>query len=134
LLVSIDLRTGDRVWEQDIGGVHMPWVAGDYVYVVSDEGDLICLTRDDGRIRWVRALPRYQDEDAKKDPVQWSGPVLASDRLIVVASDGEAFSVSPYTGAVLGHVDFPDGIFINPVVADKTLYLVTDDAELIALR
>jgi outer membrane protein assembly factor BamB len=134
LLVSIDLRTGDRVWEQDIGGVHMPWVAGDYVYVVSDDGDLICLTRDDGRVRWVRALPRYEDEEAKKDPVQWSGPVLAGDRLIVVSSEGEAFSVSPYTGAVLGHADFPDGVFVNPLVAGDTLYVVTDDAELIALR
>jgi outer membrane protein assembly factor BamB len=134
LLVSIDLRTGDRVWEQDIGGVHMPWVAGDYVYVLSDEGDLICLTREDGRVRWVRALPRYEDEEAKKDPVRWTGPVLAGDRLIVVSSNGEAFSVSPYTGAALGYTDFPDGVFVNPVVAGKTLYVVTDDADLIALR
>ncbi len=134
LLVSIDLRTGDRVWEQDIGGVHMPWVAGDYVYVLSDDGDLICLRREDGRVRWVRALPRFEDEEAKKDPMRWAGPVLAGDRLIVVSSKGEAFSVSPYTGAPLGYTDFPDGVFINPVVAGKTLYVVTDAADLIALR
>ncbi len=134
LLVSIDLRTGDRVWEQDIGGVHMPWVAGDYVYVLSDDGDLICLTREDGRVRWVRTLPRFEDEEAKKDPEHWTGPVLAGDRLIVVSSSGEAFSVSPYTGAPLGYTDFPDGVFITPVVAGKTLYVVTDDADLIALR
>ena len=134
LLVAIDLRTGDRVWEQDIGGVHMPWVAGDYIYVLSDDGDLICLTREDGRVRWVRALPRYGDEEDKSDPESWSGPVLASDRLIVVSSSGEAFSVSPYTGAPLGKTDFPDGVYINPVVAGKTLYVVTDNADLIALR
>jgi len=132
--VAIDLRTGDRVWEQDIGGVHMPWVAGDYIYVLSDDGDLICLTREDGRVRWVRALPRYGDEEDKSDPESWSGPVLASDRLIVVSSSGEAFSVSPYTGAPLGKTDFPDGVYINPVVAGKTLYVVTDNADLIALR
>jgi len=134
LLVSIDLRTGDRVWEQDIGGVHMPWVAGDYVYVLSDDGDLICLTREDGRARWVRALPRFEDEEAKKNPERWTGPVLAGDRLIVVSSKGQAFSVSPYTGAPLGYADFPDGVFVTPVVAGKTLYVVTDDADLIALR
>jgi outer membrane protein assembly factor BamB len=134
LLVSIDLRTGDRVWEQDIGGVHMPWVAGDYVYVLSDVGDLICLTREDGRVRWVRALPRYEDEESKKDPVEWTGPVLAGNRLIVVSSDGEAFSVSPYTGEALGYADFPDSVFISPVVAGKTLFVLTDDADLIALR
>jgi hypothetical protein len=34
----------------------------------------------------------------------------------------------------MGRVEFPDGVFINPVVADKTLYVLTDEADLIALR
>jgi outer membrane protein assembly factor BamB len=45
-MVAIDLRTGDRVWEQDIGGTHGPWVAGDYIYVLSNDVELICLMRD----------------------------------------------------------------------------------------
>jgi outer membrane protein assembly factor BamB len=134
ILVSIDLRTGDRVWEQDIGGTHMPWVAGDYIYVLSNSGDLICLLREDGRVRWVRTLPHYADEKDKENPLHWTGPVLAGDRLIVVSSTGEAFSVSPYTGAPLGWQDFPDGVFVSPVVAGKTLYVFTDEADLIALR
>jgi hypothetical protein len=54
--------------------------------------------------------------------------------LIVVSSDGKAFSVSPYTGAPLGTSEFPDGVYVGPVVANKTLYVVTDEADLIALR
>ncbi|HVA13840.1 MAG TPA: PQQ-binding-like beta-propeller repeat protein [Stellaceae bacterium] len=134
LMVAIDLRTGDRVWEQDIGGVHAPWVAGDFIYVLSADDELVCLTRADGRVRWTRELPQWEDEEKKKDPIFWAGPVLAGDRLIVVSSEGEAFSVSPYTGEPLGKADFPDGVFINPVVADKTLYVLTDEADLIALR
>jgi outer membrane protein assembly factor BamB len=134
ILVSIDLRTGDRVWEQDIGGTHSPWVAGDFIYVLSNDSDLVCLTREDGRVRWVRELPRFEDEDSKSDPERWAGPVLAGDRLIVVSSSGEAFSVSPYTGEALGWTEFPDGVYVNPVVADQTLFVVTDDADLIALR
>jgi outer membrane protein assembly factor BamB len=57
LMVSIDLRTGDRVWEQDIAGTHAPWVAGDFVYVLSNDQDIICMTRQDGRVRWIRELP-----------------------------------------------------------------------------
>ena len=134
ILVSIDLRTGDRVWEQDIGGTHMPWVAGEFIYVLSESGDLLCLTRDAGRVRWARTLPRFEDEDAKKGVLRWAGPVLAGDRLIVVSSTGEAFSVSPYTGEPLGAQDFPDGVYVTPVVAAGTLYVLTDDADLIALR
>jgi outer membrane protein assembly factor BamB len=134
LMVAIDLRTGDRVWEQDIGGTHAPWVAGDFLFVLANDQDLLCLSRQDGKVRWVRELPRYEDEQKKKDPVFWTGPVLAGDRLIVVSSAGEAFSVSPYTGEPLGRTEFPDGIFVTPTVADKTLYVVTGDADLIALR
>ncbi|HLJ62463.1 MAG TPA: PQQ-binding-like beta-propeller repeat protein, partial [Stellaceae bacterium] len=95
---AIDERTGDRIWEQDIGGTHGPWLAGDYLYVLGNDNDLYCLTREDGRVRWAAELPRYENEEKKTGPIRWSGPVLVSDRLVVVASSGEALSISPYTG------------------------------------
>ena len=64
----------------------------------------------------------------------WTGPVLAGDRLIVLASDGDAISISPYTGKALGRIEFPDGSFISPVLANKTLYVLTQEADLFALR
>jgi len=133
-MVAIDLRTGDRVWEQEIGGTHGAWVAGDYIYVLSNDTTLVCLLRQDGKVRWIRELPRYQDEEKKKDPIRWAGPLLAGDRLVVIASTGEAFSVSPYTGKPLGRIEFPDGVFVDPLVANDTLYVLTDNADLIALR
>lgn len=133
-MVSIDLRTGDRVWEQEIGGTHGPWVAGDYVYVLNNDVDLVCLTREDGHVRWVHDLPHYEDEKKKKDPMRWAGPVLAGDRLIVAASNGDGLVLSPYTGATLGSLSFPDGVFVDPVVANDTLYVLTDEADVVALR
>ena len=133
-MVAIDLRTGDRVWEQDIGGSYTPWVAGDYVYVLTNDGSLVCLTRREGKIKWVLDLPRYQNPEKKKDPLDWSGPVLASDRLIVLASNGDAISISPYNGKPLGRIVFSDGSYVAPVLANKTLYIVTQGADLIAYR
>jgi outer membrane protein assembly factor BamB len=133
-MVAIDLRTGDRVWEQDIGGTQGPWVAGEYVYVLSNDVTLLCLTRKDGHVRWSTPLPRYENPDKKRDPIKWAGPILAGDRLIVMSSTGVAFSVSPYTGKPLGTTEFPSGVFVDPVVANNTLYVLTDDARLIALR
>lgn len=133
-MAAIDLRTGNRVWEQEIGGTDMPWVAGDYIYVLSNDAEVVCLTRRDGRVRWVFDLPRYENIDKKRGPLRWSGPVLAGDRLIAVASNGEAISLSPYSGEALGRIELPSGVFIAPIIADKTLYVLTDDADLIALR
>src|SRR5438067_810108 len=79
-LAAIDLRSGERAWEQEIGSTHSPWVAGDYIFALSNDNELIGLTRNDGKIRWVRQLPSYQNEKKKRDPMIWAGPVLGSDR------------------------------------------------------
>lgn len=133
-MVSIDLRTGERNWEQDIGSAHGPWVAGDYIYILSNNNELLCLTRNEGKVRWVRQLPSYEDEKAKEDPIEWAGPVLGSDRLILLSSDGWALSVSPYTGAPLGREQMPGGAFVDPVIANNTLYVLSDNGELSAYR
>lgn len=132
--VAIELSTGNRLWERAIGAIHGPWVAGDFIYLLSTTGDLVCLSRSTGGIRWIRRLQRFEDEEEREGPIVWSGPVLAGDRLIVAGSNGEVWSISPYTGKLLGRVEVPSRVYISPAVAGDTVYLLTDDAELIALR
>lgn len=133
-MVSIDLRTGERVWTRDIGGVQTPWVAGDFVFLVTTTQEVLAISRRDGRIRWISPLPRYEDPKDREDPIEWSGPVLVSDRLVLVSSTGDAVSVSPYTGEILGRIDLPSGTLIPPVVAKETLYILTSKADLVALK
>ena len=133
-MTAIDLRRGDRIWEREIGSSHSPWVVGEYVFVLANDNELLCMTREAGKIRWVRQLRRYEDEKAKSDPILWAGPVLAGNRLLVLSSLGEAASVSPSTGEIIGTQAMSSGGFLGPVVADNTLYLLTDDANLSAYR
>jgi outer membrane protein assembly factor BamB len=132
-LASIDLRSGDRVWEQQIASSHSPWVAGDYVFVLANDNELVCLTHKEGKVRWVRPLQRYEDEKAKSDPILWAGPVLGGNRLIALSSLGEAVSVSPYTGEVIGNQSMSSS-YLGPVIANNTLYLLTDSGNLSAYR
>ncbi len=133
-IAAIDLRSGRRIWDRDIAGMETPWVAGDFIFLVTDKAEVVCLARNSGRIRWVAQLPRYEDEAEKKDPIHWSGPVLASDRLVLVSSEGYAVAVSPYSGRMLGRIELPKGTLIPPVVADGSLYVLSDNGDLIALR
>lgn len=133
-LVAIDLRTGSRVWEQKVSGLQTPWLAGDFLYVLASEGELICVSREDGRIRWVSQLPRYADPEDQEEPIFWSGPILAGDRLILVNTDGVVFAISPYTGRFLGGIRARGPIRLSPIVAQGTVYVLTEEAELLALR
>jgi outer membrane protein assembly factor BamB len=132
--VAIDLRTGERVWEQQIGSVHGPWVAGDYVYLLSNDNELVCLTRNEGKVRWILQLPSYENEKKKEDPIEWAGPVLGGNRLVVLSSNGQAVSVSPYTGKPLGRIEIASGSYLEPVIAGDTLYILSDDGTLAAYR
>jgi len=134
LMVAIDLRTGRRVWEREVASMESPWVAGNYIFALTNQAEVVCLSRKNGKIHWVKTLPRYENPEKLKDVILWTGPVLASDRLIVAGSHGEALAVSPYTGKILGKLDMPDSVSISPVISQKTLYFLSDDASLVAHR
>jgi len=133
-MVSIDIRTGERVWTRSLSGVQTPWVAGDFIFLVTTSAEVLALSRRDGRIRWVTQMPRFTDPDDREGSISWSGPVLVGDRLLLASSTGEARAVSPYNGETLGEIDIPRGTFISPTVANKTVYILTDAAELLAFR
>jgi outer membrane protein assembly factor BamB len=133
-MVAIDLRRGDRVWEQDIASSNQPWVAGDYVFVLINDNEVACLTRNEGKIRWTAPLRRFEDEKDKKGPIRWAGPVLGGNRLIALSSLGDAVSVSPYTGEKVNMMGMSASGYLGPVIAENTIYLLTDNAELSAYR
>ena len=130
LIVAIDLRTGQRMWDRDIGSLSTPWLAGRYLFLISNAGDLVCLSADNGRVYWVTPLPRFIDEKEKHGTILWSGPVLAGERLIVLGSDGRALFVSPFDGRILTRLPLEDPASAPPVVAGGRLFVVTDDGEI----
>lgn len=134
LMVSLDLRSGRRLWEREIGGLQTPWLAGEWIFVQTLDETLAAIGRDDGRVRWVSDLPRYDDPEKRRDPLFWTGPVLAGGKLILAGSNGFAFSVDPRTGRVLGKAELRDAASVAPVAAAGTLLVVTDDGTLQAFR
>lgn len=129
-MVAIDERTGQRVWQREISATQTPWVAGNHVFVLSAENQLISLGRDTGAVRWVTELPRYEDDE----PVVLTGPVLAGGRLIVVGSEGRVFEIEPEGGEIIREWDAGNTISISPIVAGGTLYLLENNGTLSAYR
>ena len=85
-------------------------------------------------MRWIQSLPVFEDEAARDNPIAWSGPLLVGDRLIVTSSAGDALSISPYTGDALGRIQLASGAHLSPIVANNTMYLLSDNGELTAYR
>jgi outer membrane protein assembly factor BamB len=133
-MVAFDLASGARAWDRRIGGIQTPWIAGEFLYLVTLDQTVLALTRRGGRVRWATPLPNYEDPEDLEDPITWAGPVLVSDRLLIGNSIGELWSISPYDGRPLGRIDVGGPVYVPPVVANGTVYVQTDDGDLIAYR
>ena len=128
---AIDLRTGQPKWSLPISGISTPWPAGDVVYVISKAGEVICVARESGQVYWIRDLNAGRE---RKNWSLWAGPVLAGGKLIAVSNRGEAVAIDPKTGEVKATIKIGDGALIAPIAVAGTVFVVTDNATLIAIR
>ena len=73
---------------------------------------------------------------AKKNAAKplWSSPILASGKVITVSDTGELKAVNAKTGVIEKTIQLGQPVLLGPIAMDGTLYIVTDEAQLIALR
>jgi outer membrane protein assembly factor BamB len=150
VFAAIDMRSGASRWTLPVTSITTPWAAGDVVYIVSQAGEVICVSRESGQVYWIQDLNanvplpkarrgfgigpvRIGGSSGKLRPL-WTGPVLASDKLVVASNKGQMVALNPKTGAVLQSENLGDPVLISPIAVNGTIYFVTDKADLVAVR
>ena len=133
-MVALDITSGQRLWELNIAGISTPWVAGDWVFVVTTDAKLLCIYRQNGHVRWINQLPQFEKPKSKKGDIDYSGPVLAGNQLILTSSNGQVIEVDPATGSFVSQFAVGARVDLPPVVANSTLYVLDDQAKLHAYR
>jgi outer membrane protein assembly factor BamB len=133
-MVSLELISGQRQWEINIAGISKPWIAGEWVFVVSDDAKLLSVNRANGKIRWITQLPAFRNEKKKAGPIRYRGPVLAGGRLILASSEGTLVNVDPTNGGFQSQTNIRASVNLSPIVANQTLYILDDNGRLHAFR
>lgn len=142
VFAAMDLRTGRRRWELPVSSINAPWPAGDAVFLVSQDGQAVAVNRESGQVYWVTDLNKGRtyseggfmglyDREAK--PI-WTGPILASNRLIIVNDRGIALALNPKTGAEIGTINIGAPAYVAPIAYGNMVYFVNEKAELIAIQ
>jgi outer membrane protein assembly factor BamB len=124
-MIATAAKTGERLWSLTIPGTQPPYVAGDSVFVVDTSGQLMAIARKDGRTQWTVKLP---------GSTAWAGPVLANGILWLASKEGKLAGVDAATGRVTGEMDIGGAVYIAPVVAQGKMFVLTDDAKLVAFN
>lgn len=133
-MVALQVVTGQRLWEQNLAGIATPWVAGEWIFVVTDDARLMCIARGSGKVRWISQLQKYRNPKKSKNPISWTGPVLAGNRLVLVNSEGEITFASPADGKVQGKIATKARVTLPPVVANNMLFVLDEKGRLSAFR
>jgi outer membrane protein assembly factor BamB len=147
-MVAVELITGQRVWELNVAGISTPWVAGEWVFVVTDRAQLLAVSRGSGKIRWIARLSAFRHPPQERapdsfgtrrttpgrNPIFWRGPILAGNHLILLSSTGQIAYVSPSDGTIQATIETHSTFSLPPVVAGNMLYVLDDEGRLTAYR
>ena len=134
IMTAFDLRTGQRVWSQPAGSLTIPLIVADVVFTVTTSGQVAALNKLDGTVLWIQQLENFKNEKKRKERTVWTGPLLAGNRLLVASSKGDVIMLDPRSGSILKEERLKSPIFVPPVIANETVYFLTDEAKLVALR
>ncbi|WP_112062356.1 outer membrane protein assembly factor BamB family protein [Hyphomonas pacifica] len=134
ITIAIDGRSGNRIWSQQIGSTQAPALVSQYLFVVGTDATLAALDVSTGNAFWVKELPQYKNEKKKKKRISYVGPIVASGRVIVISSRGDLMAFDPQTGEQVGSLALKDTVYIEPIAVQGKLFVLTDDAKLIAIQ
>ncbi len=133
-MAAYELVTGQRIWELNLAGISTPAIAGQWIFTLTDEAKLLCISRSNGKVRWSTQLARFKNLKKKKGPIFWTGPVLAGDRLWIANTEGQMMSASVADGSISVYGKIAKSISLAPVVANNTLYILDDSGKITAFR
>ncbi len=133
-MAAYDLDQGRRIWELNIAGIATPVVAGEWVFVLTDDARMLCISRSSGKIRWIAQLPEFANEKKKKGEITWRGPILAGNRLVASNSEGEIWSIEPAEGVAFKIQEVKAPISVAPIVANNMLYILDDSGTISAFQ
>lgn len=133
-MAAIEKQSGNRLWQANISSAETPWIAGEVVYALSADSKLIALSIYNGDILWIKDLPKFKNEQKRKDPLLWMGPVMAGGRLITVSNSGQVLEHNPVNGEETASWSVKRPVSFAPILAAGTLFILSDDGRLLAYR
>ena len=133
-MAAYELVTGQRIWELNLAGISTPAVAGDWIFTLTSDAELLAIARSSGKVKWLTELGRYRKPEKREDPIFWVGPTLAGNKLWLANSRGQLAYADPLSGTLTQFASLDDSVSLAPVVANQTLYVLDDGGRITAYR
>jgi outer membrane protein assembly factor BamB len=125
-LAAVDVRNGSVVWKREYSSYRDLSIEANVIYVVDSDGIIYALDKDSGIERWSQSGLRG-----------WylTAPAVAGNYLAVGDQEGNLHWLDKQTGDLVSRESFDSsGFYVEPVVAEDKLIVVTRDGEVSAVK
>lgn len=134
-LKVFDLLSGVKLWSSPIKVTGRPWVAGNSIFVVTDNNQLICLFALNGKTKWVTDLNKTMLQSTKhKENSSFTAPILAGNRLFIASNKGILGTFNPQDGSLNRFTNIKQNVSVSPIIVNKMVYFLTDSSNIIAYK
>ncbi len=125
LMMAIRIIDGAILWKKELASITDFWIAGDFIYLVNNDNQLICLYKKTGGIKWFVQLKKYLKDKKPASKIIYNGIIMAGNNLMMTNSRKELLVISPLDGKILQTKKLDQQIFHNPIIVDNKIYLHT---------
>ena len=112
---ALDLKTGKERWKRQIGAtsrnvMSTPTVHGKFVYAVDPDGELSCLSTDDGRVVWQVSFSEQFNGRLQSGRGYGESPLIDGEKVICTPGGADAMVVAlnRIDGNVIWKATIPD--------------------------
>ncbi len=121
-LLVYNLKNGKKTWDIKLSSINPITISGETIYLIDINNKLIGLDKTSGKLLWAVQL---KSKESKREIV-WSGPLLSSNKLLVVSSNGLILSLSPFTGKTLSRIKLKEKFITGPIQTRGKIYLISE--------
>jgi outer membrane protein assembly factor BamB len=110
MIHAIDIERGVSLWEKIIPEVRDIWVAGNYLYSITNNHQLVCMDKSSSKVLWMKNIADHVD--VKKESLLYV--MMVNSNIWVIVNSGKIVEVNNQ-GEYINTHKLPDGLNSMPI-------------------
>ena len=134
-MVALDMRTGDKLWEKEIGSMQNMLLVGSYLFTISNQNILYAVDKDNGQIMWsIDVRPYIADDDGDDKQIYAAAPLMLNGQILLAFSNGKILRINAQEGVVSARTSLGVDISNGLIAVAEHVIAVSDDADVIVFK
>lgn len=135
-MLALDMRSGDKIWEKEIGSMQNMLMVGNYLFVISNKNVLYAVEKNKGRVVWSLDIRHYlYDKDYNGKTIIYAAqPLMLNGHIFLAFSNGKILKIDALSGTVQAKKNLKMDISNGLIAVKEHVVAVSDDADIIVFK